>query len=72
MGKLGNWVLLLSATTVLAVGPVWIFTPATFPFFENLWIASGRPDAGTRVLYFGGLFVGLFVLAIRILKPGPI
>lgn len=63
---------LLAFAGVLVFFNLWIFSPQSVGYFDNLWRLLGQPDRGTRLLYLIPVVLFLFVTSARVFRRGPL
>jgi len=61
----------LSLLVVVALVGMWTFAPQAIPFLRRTWEASGEPGILARAGYLLAFCALVFILSLKVVKPGP-
>jgi hypothetical protein len=50
---------------------MWIGAPQAIPLLRRIWEASGEPGILARAGYLLAFCILVFILSLRVVKPGP-
>ena len=68
--KQAFWLLVFAGGLVLL--NLWIFSPQSVGYFDNVWRLLGQPDRGARMLYLIPVVLYLFITSARVFRRGPL